>query len=194
MKPTANLKQSGPDGKAILEGLKNLTGSHVFVGIPEKNAPRNKQAINNAQLAFIHTHGVRGWKMRNAMNIAMKGGKLPYSQALALYIHTFGSPLYQVPPRPIIEPAIEDKTNHKMIDAELKLAAKAALEGKKTEMKNHLRRAGMIAQNVVRAWFTNPKNNWAPNAPSTIARKGSDKPLIDTGDLRKSITYVVEVK
>jgi phage gpG-like protein len=32
-----------------------------------------------------------------------------------------------------------------------------------------------------------------PNAPSTIARKGSSKPLIDTGQLRNSITYKVEV-
>lgn len=31
-----------------------------------------------------------------------------------------------------------------------------------------------------------------PNAPSTIARKGSSKPLIDTGQLRSSITYEVE--
>lgn len=30
------------------------------------------------------------------------------------------------------------------------------------------------------------------NAPSTIARKGSSKPLIDTGQLRNSITYRVE--
>lgn len=33
-----------------------------------------------------------------------------------------------------------------------------------------------------------------PNAASTIARKGSDKPLIDTGQLRSSISYVVEPK
>lgn len=30
-----------------------------------------------------------------------------------------------------------------------------------------------------------------PNAPSTIAKKGSSKPLIDTGQLRSSITYRV---
>ena len=29
--------------------------------------------------------------------------------------------------------------------------------------------------------------DWAPNAPSTIARKGSDAPMIDTGQLRSSI-------
>lgn len=32
-----------------------------------------------------------------------------------------------------------------------------------------------------------------PNRPRTIARKGSSKPLIDTGQLRSSITYKVEV-
>jgi hypothetical protein len=31
-----------------------------------------------------------------------------------------------------------------------------------------------------------------PNSPATIARKGSSKPLIDTGQLRNSITSVVE--
>lgn len=30
-----------------------------------------------------------------------------------------------------------------------------------------------------------------PNAPTTIARKGSDVPLIDTGQLRSSITHAV---
>jgi phage gpG-like protein len=32
-----------------------------------------------------------------------------------------------------------------------------------------------------------------PNRPSTIRRKGSSKPLIDTGQLRNSITHKVEV-
>jgi hypothetical protein len=30
-----------------------------------------------------------------------------------------------------------------------------------------------------------------PNKPATIARKGSDRPLIDTAQLLNSITYVV---
>ena len=32
--------------------------------------------------------------------------------------------------------------------------------------------------------------NFAPNAPSTIKRKGSDVPLIDTGEMRQSIHHV----
>ena len=31
-----------------------------------------------------------------------------------------------------------------------------------------------------------------PNAPSTVERKGSDTPLIDSGALRQAITYVIE--
>lgn len=34
---------------------------------------------------------------------------------------------------------------------------------------------------------------WSPNKPSTIAKKGSSKPLVDTGHLVNSIRYKVEV-
>lgn len=192
MNPTVKLMSSGPGGASIGKVLKDLTNAQVFVGIPEARNSRGAKGITNAELAFLHTNGVRGIDMRQTMNAAQRKKKLDYKQALALYIHTYGSPLWQVPPRPIIEPAIEDKQNRKIIEAELQLAAKAALEGKQGAMKSHLRRAGLLAQNLVRQWFTNPKNNWAPNAPSTIKRKGSSRPLIDTGELRKAITYVVE--
>jgi len=46
---------------------------------------------------------------------------------------------------------------------------------------------------VLKAFQTRGNSNgitWAPNAPSTIARKGSSKPLIDTGQLRGSIQVV----
>lgn len=36
------------------------------------------------------------------------------------------------------------------------------------------------------------KNLLVPNAPSTIRRKGHDKPLIDTGKLKASIDFEVE--
>lgn len=35
---------------------------------------------------------------------------------------------------------------------------------------------------------------FAPNAPSTIAKKGSSKPLIDTGRMRQSVVYVIKQK
>ena len=36
--------------------------------------------------------------------------------------------------------------------------------------------------------------DFEPNAPSTIRKKGSDKPLIDTGRLRQSVNYVIKPK
>ena len=69
----------------------------------------------------------------------------------------------------------------------LKTAVQGDFQGSLEDME----RLGLKAQNVCRKWFVNPENGWAPNSPATIARKGSDRPLIDTGELRKSITYVV---
>ncbi len=36
--------------------------------------------------------------------------------------------------------------------------------------------------------------SFAPNAPSTIKKKGSSKPLIDTGRMRQSVNYVIRKK
>lgn len=44
---------------------------------------------------------------------------------------------------------------------------------------------------IERAFDTRGFGSWAPNKESTIARKGSDTPLIDTGQLRRSVTSMV---
>ena len=35
------------------------------------------------------------------------------------------------------------------------------------------------------------EGEFVPNAPSTIRKKGSDKPLIDTGQLRQGVSYKI---
>jgi len=125
-----------------------------------------------------------------AEKASRKGDKI--NNAEIMYIQTNGSPLRGIPARPVIEPAIED--DKQAISAELSEAAKSMLDGKRDETIRHLKRAGMEGANAARAWFVSAKNNWAPNAPSTIRRKGSDKPLIDTSEMRKSITFVVKAE
>lgn len=44
---------------------------------------------------------------------------------------------------------------------------------------------GLVQTEIVDGGFTE-------NAPSTIKKKGSDKPLIDTGTMRQSVNYVVK--
>lgn len=184
----------GETGQEITlkKAIEAISKAQVYVGIPEETAGRNEDnpELNNAQLAFLHTHGVRSRQMRDDMKPDLDKGT-PYSMAQAMYIESHGSPVYNVPPRPIIEPAIEAEDNKEMIAKQLARAASEAMEGKAGETRASLHRAGITAQNAVRDWFEDPRNNWPANAPSTIKRKGSDRPLVDTGELRKAITYVV---
>lgn len=186
------IEKSSSDTKINMEKLMKDMGDYdVLVGIPQEKASRKDGEISNAELAFMHTHGVRSPKMIKEMEKDIKKGS-SYSEAYKLYLLSHGSPAYRVPPRPIIEPAIE--ANIEVLAKGLKKAMEHFLEGDKENGESELNRVGLRAQGYVRGWFTDPRNNWPPNAPSTVQRKGSDRPLIDTGELRKSITYIVKTK
>lgn len=177
-----------PNLEKLLEELKQ---SDVLVGIPEQQASRQAEKINSAELLYIHTHGIRQKRMRQEMQEQMDGGDT-YSEAYQLYLHEHGSPLWHSPPRPVLEPAIEDCKEE--ISAQLGRAAGALFDRNLLGFTSGLHRAGQVAENGARGWFTNPKNNWAPNSPATAEMKGSSNPLIDTGQMRKAITHVVRKK
>nr|DAV88002.1 MAG TPA: virion morphogenesis protein [Caudoviricetes sp.] len=174
--------------KGLMERIAGIQKRHIYVGIPQDTSSRKDGEINNAELLYIHTHGIRRASMIREMEGNLAAG-MKYSKAYELYIQSHGSPLWQSPPRPVIEPALE--ANKEKISAQFKQIYKAAAEGDGPGMDRAIDRTGLAAQNIVRGWFTDPRNNWAPNSPKTIKRKGSDRPLIDTGSLRKAITYVV---
>lgn len=169
----------------IVDSLKDLAKKTVCVGVPSEEDSQ-KDNISNAELMYIHTNGIREKSMIKEMQHDVD--KMPYSQAHELYVHEHGSPLWHSPPRPILEPAIENSKDQ--VASLMKDVAKVALNG--GDISPALNEVGMQGQNIARDWFTNPSNNWAPNSKITIARKDSDKPLIDGGDLRKSITYVIK--
>lgn len=160
----------------------------VLVGIPQEKSSRddNGDGITNAELLYIHAHGIRRKEMRDEMKSDMDKGN-SYSKAFSLYIHSHGSPLWGSPPRPVIEPAIE--AHKKEVSSLMKSGMKEYLQHNKSLI--GLRRAGIFGATVSKSWFDDPRNGWAPNSPLTIKRKGSDIPLIDTGALRRSITYVI---
>lgn len=116
------------------------------------------------------------------------GGKA--TNAELLFIHTNGSPARGIPPRPVLQSAIEN--DKERVAEMLGKAIDAAVSGKKDQILPALERAGQYGSNVCRAYFVNPSNGWKPNKPRTIKRKGSSRPLIDTGEMRKSITYIVK--
>jgi len=55
-----------------------------------------------------------------------------------------------------------------------------------------LKKVGPIAQAQMQLAIRDLKE--PPNAPSTIAQKGSDNPLVDTGLLQQSVSHVVRDK
>lgn len=171
----------------ILKSLKDLAKKNVCIGIPDSTEHPDAK-ITNAQLLYVHTNGVRQKDMIREMQHDLK--TMSYSQAHELYVHEHGSPLWRVPPRPVLEPAMDNKENQQQMVELMKDVVDVTLEG--GNVQPELEKVGMQGQNIARDWFTNPDNKWAENSESTIRRKGSDRPLIDSGELRKSITYIIE--
>jgi hypothetical protein len=66
----------------------------------------------------------------------------------------------------------------------------AAVAGGHMGMATALDRMGAVGAGEIKRFMVG--DNFAPNAPSTIARKGSDQPTIDSGSLRQQITHVPE--
>lgn len=52
-----------------------------------------------------------------------------------------------------------------------------------------LRKAGVYLKGKMQTEITD--GSYAPNDPATIKRKRSDKPLIDTGDMRRNVNYQI---
>jgi len=123
-------------------------------------------------------------------NTGRKGGDI--GNAALLFIFSNGSPLRGQPARPVIEPAIEQPETAERIARALAAASTAALNGNEAAMMDALDRAGTIGESAAKRWFTDSRNGWEPNAPSTIRAKGSERPGIDTGQMRHAITHVVE--
>lgn len=166
---------------AIFAAIQDLGKADVLVGIPEGEARNDDAGASNAQIGYVMEHG---------------------------------SPDQNIPARPFLVPGVESVQDR--ISSTLGKAADAALDGNSQGVKRHLASAGMIAQNAVRAYIAN--GNFEPLSMTTIqaragkGRKGaikyikqykSDdetpdaslvKPLIDTGQMRKSITFVVREK
>lgn len=164
---------------AIFAALEQLTKTDVMVGIPHGEA--RSDGLTNAEIG---------------------------------YVQETGSPINNIPARPFLVPGVEAVQDQ--IADRLGKAVAAALDGSPAGVVRQLNAAGMIAQNSVRATINS--GEFEPLALSTIrkrARKGrkgakkylkqlSDgqeppdaglvKPLIDTGQLRNSITYVLRDK
>lgn len=163
--------------------IKKLAQVHVLVGIPHVNSDRDEGGPTNALLGYVHEHG---------------------------------EPSLNIPARPFLKPGIRDQ--QPAIQRYLGQAAKAAVEGDETRMMSAMRAAGESGvKGATNKITTGP---FTPLSPRTIAARlrktqagrtrlrrmrqaGEDvaawaatnlKPLIDTGQLRRAITYVLRMR
>lgn len=91
-----------------------------------------------------------------------------------------------VPRRPFMSVAAQRM--RPMYRQQIQKFAPALLAGK-VSPEIALNVVGRLATDIIRKTITT--GEWVPNSPETIAQKGSDRPLIDTGHMRMSATYVV---
>lgn len=164
------------DSDAINKALAKLKKTEVLVGIPSEAPNRTDSTISNSALGYIHEHG---------------------------------SEVAGIPARPFLYPGV--KKAQASIVKRLQGAVKAGMHGHELEMMNELGRAGMEAEMSVKNELSTA--NYAPLKPSTIAnrfrgrstigrRDNEDpknelfgvgiRPLINSGQLLKSITHIVK--
>ena len=120
-------------------------------------------------------------------------GESPINNATILAINEFGSPSNNIPPRPVM--AIGIRNAQDQIANQMKVAAKSLLEADSGKATQAYERMGLIASNSVKKAINAQEGFEGPSEATLAAReragfKGT-KSLIVTGQLRNSITYVV---
>lgn len=178
------------NSKRVLDGIKSLQNLDVLVGIPGDSSP-----------------GEHGPQTGSNLRVdAMEGAGRVFSDmtnALLGIIHEFGAPEMNIPPRAFLSTGVRNEK--KSITKYLGIAAKAAMAGDKMRVIRALNSAGIVGMNGAKRKIT--LGPFEPLKPGTIAarRRRSDgssyrrkatkasdvTPLIDTGQLRNALTYVL---
>lgn len=127
----------------------------------------------------------------NKVEVGLPSGGQHSDTSLSMHelgmVHEYGSPTRNIPARPFIAPPIKDnveKYKRMMRDQALKLIFR------RTTLHNALSLVGEAGKADIQKYMLSA--NFAPLSAATIERKGSSKPLIDTGQMRNAITYEVK--
>ena len=93
-----------------------------------------------------------------------------------------------IPARPFLRKSVDENANK--INSFMKAKVRDLTQGVTGEQV--LKEIGIFQKDLIQEKITS--GGFAPNADSTIAKKGSSKPLIDTGRMRQSVNYVIQKK
>lgn len=184
---------SGADkaGEALRKALQDfMTTKRVTVGIHEDDNARASGEMTNAKLGAIHEFGADidhpgGTSYGYATQKDAENGKVQFLASGSGFMTLGVTEPHKVviPARPWLEPGVRGGTKKYL------QVIKDAVEDGET-LEQALNRVGVIAVAEVQQYMTKLRS--PANAPSTVAKKGSSNPLIDSGALRQSVDYKVE--
>lgn len=162
----SSLKDNLKSLQKYAQTIDDVKNKAVYVGLPKEKATKKyEDGMSIIRIGAIHEYGMGNSPQRSFLRV-------PFAE------------------------------NKKDIDAFIQ--KRFEMSGKEIEPIKALEQIGVFAEGISKRSFV--KNNWKPNAPITISGgwmrsisgkpfkvkgKGSSKPLIDTGNLRNSITSVV---
>lgn len=112
------------------------------------------------------------------------GGGEGLSIAEYMFVNEVGTDDGNIPPRPVMADTA-DAEKQAMDQMFAKSLIKVA-KGKST-IKRELTKIGVVYSGKLKVAITDFDE--PPNAPATIAQKGADNPLIDTGTARNAVTW-----
>lgn len=177
----------------VMARVEQVVTKDVLVGIPSDNGPGDAGPQPGSNLRSSHAQAT-GVVLDDIMNAQLG------------YIHENGAPEANIPARPFLIPGIRNAQGR--IIGHLKQAAQAGVNGDFGLMTRALHGAGLEAMNAVQAKMRS--GPFAPLQASTIRRRrirsagssyrrkattaGDVKPLIDTAQMLRAITYVVRDK
>jgi hypothetical protein len=152
---------------AFLRNTRSLDKQAVVVGLPSENSPKAKEIVARGDAG----HQIETYSRR--LTVAMLGA-----------IHEFGSPSENIPARPFMA-----QTYAKNLSL-LKSRSRAIVKGVQADRitaHEGLSKLGEWYTGAIKEEITT--GEFAPLKPATVAAKGSSRPLIDTAQMRNSITW-----
>lgn len=168
----------------VLASVRTLLDAEVLVGVPSDTTERDPA-------------------------LAMSDDSTVTNAALA-YIHDQGAPEVGIPARPFMLPGIEEARPE--IEKRMAMAMRAGMRGNAIAAEQSMHQVGLVAQTAIRKKIDDgippPLSDYTLKKRAERGRRGAmfeldrrakgyeplmvlAKPLVDTGEMRKSITYVI---
>lgn len=183
----------------IFEEMEGLDGQEVFVGIQSDAGNTKDGSLTMAQLGAVHEFGATITQAPRAQTLYRRvdrDGNFKYNGRFVKRKRSNFSTTVNTGPRKIVIPARPFlrqgiANNQRKIENIMRQEVVGILTGGQTA-ERALKRIGLYVEGRIKKNFV--EGEFAPNAKSTIRKKRSSRPLIDTGHLRQSIRYVIRAK